>query len=143
MLNDNITPSSPESLPESPENVVVVANSISAVSMSSTNSESTNSGQITQTQYITLLSLIEDMKKQLTRLEVKLDHHQNSSVTREHTIKMIDMAKLSLFGLPVKSKEELNVLEDKLKDEAFRNSLVSLNLLNPIYRFEIFVCLKF
>lgn len=96
-------------------------------SQSSTNSECTNcSGQITNIQYVTLLSHMELMKKQLTRMEAKLDHYQNGTATEcGEAVGTIDMVKLQSFGVPIKSKEQLNDLEEKLKHETFRNGLVS------------------
>lgn len=110
-----------------PQNMIAANDSITSVSLlSSTNSEHMNSSQITHTQYVTLLCHMEDIKKQMTRIEVKLDQGQNATIAKnEHAIGTIDLTKLQLFGVPVKSKDQLQILEDKLKNEVFRNGLVS------------------
>lgn len=104
----------------------------SMVNVSLLSSTGSEHNQITHIQYATLLSHIESVKKQLTRLEVKMDR-QNAAVIHDREIETIDMAKLQSFGLPIMSQVQLNVMEDKLKDEEFRNKIVSFTFYFNLY----------
>lgn len=90
---------------------------------------SANLVQITQSQYITLLCKLSDLKRQLTRVEVKIDQKQcvhSKSLNNEHITGTVDIAQLDSFGLSVKTNEQLDEFEAKLKTESFRNSVVGL-----------------
>lgn len=106
--------------------------SISASNISNADFMGSFNFQITQDQYTTLICKMDDLKKHMIRLEVKFDQQkgsQTSAIINERTggnVGTVDMAKLYTFGVPVKSLDELNKLEEKLKIETFRNELVSL-----------------
>lgn len=98
--------------------------------VNSSQCSSANSTQITQSQFNYLLAKLDDLKKQLTRVEVKIDQDhgiESKCVSTEHTpYGTVDISKLHSFGLPIKCKEQLNGFEAKLKTESFRNDVVSL-----------------
>lgn len=64
------------------------------------------------------------IKEHLVRLEAKIDH-QRPMGTSSQSRGIIDVTKLAKFDIPVDSEEKLRVLDKNLKDENYRNDLVS------------------
>lgn len=89
---------------------------------------------------------MDDFKEHLIRIEAKLNHLSKSEPPQCDTaVGTIDMVKLQKFGIPTNSKTELDALEKNLRDENYRQELVSILFgtfsvyLNTILNVKIFI----
>lgn len=89
---------------------------------------SVSSTTFSDLQFNAIISRLMEFKEHLIRLEVKIDHYSRTSCSDESPVEIgtVDMTKSRNCGIPISSKAELNALEEKLKDDQFKNEIVSI-----------------
>lgn len=89
---------------------------------------SVSSNTFSDRQFNAIISRLMEFKEHLIRLEVKIDHYSRTSSSDESPVEIgtVDMTKSRNCGIPISSKTELNALEEKLKNEQFKNEIVSI-----------------